>query len=519
MKTKLLSLVVLLYCAANLMGQEVIKETSAWRPTYHFTPPKNWTNDPNGLLFINNTYPLYYQHNPFENKWGHMSWGHAPTKDLLHWEHQPVAIPEEITPGENGKDTTWIFSGSAVYDKSNRSGFSKDSGCVVAIYTANQPNKKKESQFIAYSNDGGRSFEQYKGNPVIDLSKRDFRDPNVFWYEKDQKWIMSVSLPAEYKIQFYESRNLKDWKLLSEFGHQGYTVHNWECPSLLRLPVENEPGQYRWVLFVSSGGPMAAAFMQYFVGDFNGKKFTCTDNPNSYQTFDYGDAFYAAIPWNGLKSGKNLFIGWMVPGIQETSPWKGHMSIPRNLSLRKKGTYYEILQTPATEISSLLARQAKNSKFESRETIKVDKEEILLNKITSIKSLAYWLEVSVNIETAERFGFTLGRKKDSGGKIAEEYKIIYDKAKNQLLVDRSLTGEVRIADNRKRMVANVQPENGKLKFVILVDHSSLEIFLNKGEKVISTLIYPDAAATDLIFFAEGGSVTLSGLRQWDLSKI
>src|SRR3954468_20258538 len=180
-------------------------ETPQWRPVYHFTPEKNWTNDPNGLLYLDGVYHLYNQQNSFENKWGHMSWGHATSKDLIQWNHLPIAIPEKID-----KDTTWIFSGCAVWDKNNASGFCKNGGCIVAIYTAHQPNLKKESQFIAYSNDGGMTFTNYANNPVIDLQKKDFRDPSVFWYEPSKLWLMTVVLPAEHKARFYTSSNLKD---------------------------------------------------------------------------------------------------------------------------------------------------------------------------------------------------------------------------------------------------------------------------------------------------------------------
>src|ERR1700761_1921329 len=160
--------------------------TPQWRPLFHFTPAANWTNDPNGPIYLHGEYLAYNQQNPFENKWGHMSWGHATSKDLLHWEHLPVAIPEIIDPAKH--DTVWIFSGSAVWDEHNTSGFCKNGGCLVAIYTGHQPNLHKESQWIAYSNDGGRSYTQYDKNPVIDLHKRDFRDPNVFWYKPGGYW-------------------------------------------------------------------------------------------------------------------------------------------------------------------------------------------------------------------------------------------------------------------------------------------------------------------------------------------
>ena len=241
----------------NVFAQKTTTSTPQWRPVYHFTPMKNWTNDPNGLIYINGTYHLYNQQNPFENKWGHMSWGHATSTDLVHWKHLPVALAETID-----KDTTWRFSGSAVLDKNNTSGFCKTENCIVILYTADQPNLKKESQFVAYSNDGGKSFTNYQGNPVIDLHLKDFRDPNVFWFEKTNQWIMAVALPTEHKVRIYGSTDLKSWTALSDFGPEGYINANWECPFLIQLPVDNNNANQKWVLAVSAAGDERGIYSQ-----------------------------------------------------------------------------------------------------------------------------------------------------------------------------------------------------------------------------------------------------------------
>lgn len=213
MKHAALPILFLLLLSSVVWPQDGPAPTPQWRPVYHFTPLKNWTNDPNGLIFLDRKYHLYNQQNPYGIGWGHMSWGHATSTDLVHWEHLPLAMPETID-----KDTTWRFSGSAVWDKNNSSGLCNPGGCLIAVYTADQPNLKKESQFIAYSNDRGRTFTNYANNPVIDLQKRDFRDPNVTWSTQLNKWLMVVALPREYKVRFYASSNLRDWDLLSEFG-------------------------------------------------------------------------------------------------------------------------------------------------------------------------------------------------------------------------------------------------------------------------------------------------------------
>ncbi|MCA9201285.1 MAG: glycoside hydrolase family 32 protein, partial [Planctomycetales bacterium] len=202
----------------------------------------NWMNDPNGLVFFQGEYHLFYQHNPHGNTWGHMSWGHAVSRDLVHWEHLPIALHDEYG--------VMIFSGCCVVDHHNTSGFGKDGQApLVAIYTGH--GYGKQTQDLAYSTDEGRTWTKYAQNPVIDLNEADFRDPKVFWHEPTQKWIMVVSLAVQKKLQFYGSTNLKQWNLLSEFGPAGAQEKpNWECPDLFELPIEGQPGQSRWVLEV-----------------------------------------------------------------------------------------------------------------------------------------------------------------------------------------------------------------------------------------------------------------------------
>jgi sucrose-6-phosphate hydrolase SacC (GH32 family) len=231
------------------------------RPQYHFSPPLHWINDPNGLVYYDGEYHLFYQHNPMGIRWGHMSWGHAISTDLIHWQHLPLAIPEE-----NG---VMIFSGGCVIDKNNTAGFADKPGDVlmVAIYTGHTEGKN-QSQHLAYSNDKGRSWKKYEKNPVLDLGLRDFRDPQVFWYEPDKKWVMSVVLAVEKKVQFYSSYNLKEWKYMSSFGPAGDVSGNWECPDLFEVPINGEPRKTKWVLMHSP-----SPYMQYFIGDFDGTFF------------------------------------------------------------------------------------------------------------------------------------------------------------------------------------------------------------------------------------------------------
>jgi sucrose-6-phosphate hydrolase SacC (GH32 family) len=240
-----------------------------WRPQFHFTPQTNWMNDPNGMVFYDGEYHLFHQYNPFGDKWGHMSWGHAVSRDLVHWERLPVALYEE--------NDIMIFSGSAVVDWNNTSGFGQNGKPpLVAIYTGHYTKKRLQNQQLAYSNDRGRTWTKYSGNPVLDIGEADFRDPKVFWHEPAQRWIMSVAWPLERKIRFYASPNLKDWTHLSDFGPAGSTKGIWECPDLFPLPVENKNGQQKWTLIVSvgSGAPAGGSGCQYFIGEFDGAHFT-----------------------------------------------------------------------------------------------------------------------------------------------------------------------------------------------------------------------------------------------------
>jgi fructan beta-fructosidase len=244
-----------------------------YRPQFHFTPPSNWMNDPNGLVYLDGEYHLFYQHNPFGNRWGHMSWGHATSQDLVHWKHLPIAIPEE-----NG---VMAFSGSTIVDGKNTSGFGNPGRPpLVAVYTGYRPADRSQSQYLAYSLDHGITWKRYSGNPVLDIKSTDFRDPKVFWYESDQRWIMVLVLAAERKVSFYGSQNLKQWKHLSDFGPAGAIGGAWECPDFFPLEVEGSPGLTRWVLQVDLDRRAVAGGSggQYFIGSFDGRRFL-RDNP------------------------------------------------------------------------------------------------------------------------------------------------------------------------------------------------------------------------------------------------
>jgi sucrose-6-phosphate hydrolase SacC (GH32 family) len=265
MRTRFLSLLMLAAACTRPSFNEPL------RPQVHFTPAKNWMNDPNGLVFHNGEYHLFYQYNPEGITWGHMSWGHAVSKDLLHWDHLPVALAEE--------PDLMMYSGSAVVDESNSAGFSTSgTSTLVAIYTARRVSTNKQTQNLAFSVDNGRSWTKFAGNPVLEHEDSDFRDPKVFFHAGTSRWIMAVALPSQRKIAFYSSSDLKSWAFESTFGPLGAIDGIWECPDLFPLTVN---GKIHWMLVVNIG---AAAFaggsgVQYFTGQFDGHTFTADPGP------------------------------------------------------------------------------------------------------------------------------------------------------------------------------------------------------------------------------------------------
>ncbi len=303
--------------------------TEPFRPQFHFTPEKNWMNDPNGLVYYAGEYHLFYQYNPFGNTWGHMSWGHAVSPDLVHWQHLPLALPEA--------DGVMIFSGSAVVDWHNTSGFGiNGQPPMIAIYAGYRPADNLQFQNIAYSNDKGRTWTKYAGNPVINLNSRDFRDPKVQWYEATHRWIMTVSLAADHKVLFYSSPNLKEWTLLSEFGPAGATSGVWECPDLFELPVQGT-NEKHWVLAVNMnpGSVAGGSGGQYFIGQFDGTNFTADPDETlqptpavvpdgtviaDFEGKDYGDwkttgEAFGPGPAQGVLGDQNPVTGYVGHGL------------------------------------------------------------------------------------------------------------------------------------------------------------------------------------------------------------
>ncbi|MFM6841600.1 MAG: GH32 C-terminal domain-containing protein [Candidatus Planktophila sp.] len=358
--------------------------TEEFRPTFHFTPEKNWINDPNGLLFYKGKYHLFYQHNPSGILWGNMSWGHSVSSDLQSWQHLPVAIP--------CTETTGIFSGSAVVDYKNTSGFGAiDNPPLVAIYTVHHNDGSNQSQHIAYSIDEGTTWTKYADNPVLDLGMTDFRDPKVSWNESTQSWLMTVAKPLEFKIAFFSSPDLKSWTHLSDFGPMAATGGCWECPDLFPLPTPS--GDTQWVLIVSlnPGGITGGSGTQYFIGDWDGKIFIPSHTDTKW--IDYGRDNYAGVTFSNTPDNRKIFLAWMsnwdYAAKLDSQVWRGSMTSPRELQIREVGNEFFLSALPISELKSEHDYHfAISSKEDSEITVSDGEEKVVIHFHSATKTIS-----------------------------------------------------------------------------------------------------------------------------------
>ncbi len=482
-----------------------------YRPQFHFSPQRNWTNDPNGLVWFDGEYHLFYQYNPFGDTWGHMSWGHAVSRDLEHWEELPVALREE--------DGIMIFTGSTVVDEHNTSGFcAAGKACLVAVYTGHTPRaaggRALQTQNLAYSNDRGRTWTKFAGNPVLDLHLPDFRDPHVFWHAGTRRWIMSVALPAEHKVLFYGSPNMKQWERLAEFGPAGATGGQWECPTLIEVPVEDSsPRRTRWVLKVglNPGGLQGGSGEQYFVGMFDGERFI-NDNPAATTLWtDYGKDCYCALAFNNLpRTQLPVMLGWMnnwqYAAKLPTAPWRGQMTVARRLSLRKQPEGLRLVQQPVEAIRGLRR-----------------------NRFSWSGTAAAGLNKALQAQPAGGNSFELHATFTPDGEGESGFKLMgpgqtfttigYDARKHELYVDRTHSGNTGFsADFPARTAAPLATGGEQLELTILVDRSTLEVFAQGGRVAISTLIYPQEGPLTLEFFSPSGRQGRIAVERWNLAS-
>lgn len=466
-----------------------------FRPTYHFSPLYGWMNDPNGMVYKDGEYHLFYQHNPYGSKWGNMHWGHAISKDLINWEHRPDAI----TPDALGT----IFSGSAVVDTDNTAGFG--AGAIVAIYTQNSD---RQVQSIAYSTDNGRSFTKYENNPVLTSDARDFRDPKVFWHKETQRWIMLLAVGQE--IQIFSSSNLKDWAFESSFG-EGQGAHGgvWECPDLFELPVDGT-NEKKWVLLcnLNPGGPFGGSATQYFVGTFNGKEFV-NESPSQTKWMDWGKDHYAAVTWSDAPDNRRIAIAWMsnwqYANDVPTSQYRSPNSVPRDLSLFTVDGETYLQSAPSPELLKLRDISKKRS-------FKVNGTRTIKDMIAGNEG-AYEIELTIENQYADVIGFRLYNDK------GEEVDMQYDMKEKKFSMDRRKSGDVGFNENFP-MLTWTAIESGKdeLKLRLFVDKSSVEAFVDGGDVVMTNQVFPSEPYTHIDFYSKGGAYKVDSFVIYKLKK-
>jgi fructan beta-fructosidase len=473
--------------------------TDLYRPKFHFTPAKNWINDPNGLVYFEGEYHLFFQFNPFGNSWGHMSWGHAVSTDLVHWQHLPVAIPE--TSG------IMAFSGCAVVDWHNSSGFGVNGQPpLVIVFTGQNDTLRRQDQRLALSNDRGRSWSFFEGNPVLDIGVQDFRDPKVLWHEPSQKWVMIVVLADQLKVSFYNSSDLKTWTHQSDFAPPNTSDRLWEVPELFELKI-GFSSDSRWVVKVDAfeTGDAGRVAGRYFVGQFDGMCFVPDNLEPEPNWVDFGEDFYAAISWSDVPDGRRIWLGWMsnwnYARETPTFPWRGAMSLPRSLRLEEVEGRLRLMQEPVHELEALRGRL-----YSLPATI-------IPEGSTKLDARGATLEIvaAFQLETATEFGIRVRVGKDAHTTVG------YDSSRQELFVDRTQSGETDFSQHFPGKHSALLPlEDGVLHLHIFVDTCSVEVFGNAGQVVISDLIFPNTDDTGLELYAVDGNVELISLDIWEL---
>ena len=479
-------------------------EPDGARPLYHFTPPKNFINDPNGLVYRDGLYHLFYQHNPEGDRWGHMSWGHAVSRDLVRWEHWPIALHEE--------DGIMIFSGSAVVDARNTSGVGQDgAGPMIAVYTGH--GHGKQTQNIASSVDGGRTWTKFRGNPVIDIKSNAFRDPKVFWHSPTRRWVMATVLADERKVRLWGSTDLKQWKQLSGFGPAAATKGVWECPELFEAPIEGAAGESRWVLKedVGDGAVAGGSGGQYFVGTFDGTTFRPENSTPGAAAlwFDHGKDFYATQCWNDAPGGRPVWLAWMnnwqYANDIPTTPWRGAMTTPRTVALRRTAEGLRIAQAPVPTVESL---RHDKKRLDARP---IPAREISL-ETEGISGQSLEIIADVEPRDAESFGLKVLNGEN------EETLIGIDRRAGTVFVDRTRSGNVGFSPHfpGRHSARLSTKDNGSIRLHVLVDVTSVEVFADDGLAVITDQVFPRPTSRGVSLFATGGAARLRSLEAWEL---
>ena len=433
------------YSCWQLMKESDTFDTTnreAYRPVYHHTPLWGWMNDPNGLFYKDGVWNLYFQYNPYGSTWENMTWGHATSRDLVHWQY-------EGTPVEPDALGT-IFSGSAVVDSANTAGFGKNA--IVAMYTSAA---ESQTQSLAYSTDGGKTFTKYSDNPTLTAKEPDFRDPKMIWNEATNEW--NLVMATGQKMNFYSSKDLKNWKYESSFG-EGYGCHKgvWECPDLIQM------ANGKWVLFcnINPGGPFGGSATQYFVGQWDGHQFTCESKPEVTKWMDYGKDHYATVTFSNAPDGRHVALPWMsnwqYAAVVPTKQYRSGNGIPRDLGIFTDGNEDYLSVKPSPEIMKAFSKKAQSL------------GDACMVEVSGLRGNA-------TIEL-------------SNGK-GERVVMRYDAAENSFSVDRMKSGQTDFSD----VFASVTtaPTHGKVsRVLIFIDKSSVEVFDADGKFALTNLVFP-----------------------------
>ena len=493
-----------------------------FRPQIHFSPKEAWMNDPNGMVYYDGEYHLFYQYYPDSTVWGPMHWGHAVSPDMVHWEHLPIALyPDELG---------YIFSGSAVIDWNNTSGLQNgEHPPMIAIFTHHEPvgasqddNDTYQYQSIAFSNDKGRTWTKYEGNPVVpNPGIKDFRDPKVTWNEKSGEWLMVFA--ALDRVKFYTSPNLIDWTFQSDFGvNDGSHGGVWECPDLFELPVEGTD-ETKWVLLLSinPGGPNGGSATQYFVGDFDGKTFTNIHYPEMTQWLDWGPDNYAGVTWGDIpkEETRRLFLGWMgnwnYAQVVPTEKWRSAMTIPRTLHLTKNTEtgVYSVASRPVKELESI---EGEKISFQGKT---IDTGSLFNITEGNGKKINSPFKSVMNIDLSEgsrKFKLVLDNPETK-----EEFILRFDGDK--VYGDRGKSGIIDFADNFAHEDAYAELgemlNGNSLKIEIYVDESSIEVFLNDGAVVMTEIFFPTKGYTRAYLMSEDQALPIEGVTSTQLKSI
>ena len=488
----LVLLLVITACGTETETPDTVDNTGLYnephRPQIHFSPKEKWMNDPNGMVFFNNQYHMFYQYYPDSSVWGPMHWGHATSTDMVHWEHQPVALyPDSLG---------YIFSGSAVVDVNNTSGLGKNGQTpLVAIFTHHEPNGEKtgsltfQNQSIAYSLDNGKMWTKYANNPVLrNPGIKDFRDPKVSWYEPGKKWIMALAVMDH--IEFYSSPDLKEWKKESELG-KDFGAHGgvWECPDL--FPIKHGSDSV-WILVVSinPGGPNGGSATQYFTGQFDGSKFV------PYQTdirwLDYGPDNYAGVTWSNTGD-RRIFYGWMsnwqYAQVVPTDKWRSAMSIPRDLGLDKIGDKYFITSKPVPELKII-------------EGTPVALKDIDASNYSITENTGEFTGAArLDFTSSQLRPFTITLSNNGGEKVT----LGYDSSSKSYFIDRTNSGKVSFEKGfAAKHTATRLATTPNMDMTLIIDNASVELFADKGLTAMTQIFFPNKPFTHLQVSSTGG---------------